>query len=311
MRARKRLIFLLSLLFVFSTATTVLSRSASADLPIISLGANVIENGDTIWFGQYNSMPILWRVLANGSDTRLPVSGAGEALLISSNVLDNVEFINLDDNEENDDSYARAWTGSDAQNWCTNFLGNWKDGSAEKAAIKQTSVTEIDDKTIEPAYTSEEDMEYEDMYSTCSYNYYGGRLGDYYCAASLNNESFFFLSAQEAETYFVNNDDRDTTTSWWLRSPAANYGVGIGSVLAGGDLEGNYEGDSDGARPAFNLDLARVLFSSKASVESNAYKLTLVDSNRTIGIQPGKTLARNNATSITVPYAMDSDVLRF
>ena len=59
-----------------------------------------------------------------------------------------------------------------------------------------------------------------------------------------------------------------------------------------------------GARPAFNLNLSSVLFSSP--IQSNQYKLTLADSNRTIGIQPGAAITRDSATQITVPYQIDS-----
>ena len=57
-----------------------------------------------------------------------------------------------------------------------------------------------------------------------------------------------------------------------------------------------------GARPAFNLNLSSVLFSSR--IQSNQYKLTLADSNRTIGIRAA--ITRDSATQITVPYQIDS-----
>ena len=151
MKAKRELIFLMSLLMAFSVTITMLPELANADSLTTSLGASDIGNGDTVWFGQYNGIPISWRVLADGSDVRLPVSGAGEALLIPDHILDRTQF-NIDDTEEN----VNQWSGSVAQTWCANFLSNWEDGSAEKAVIKQTSVTEINDKTTE--YISEEDI---------------------------------------------------------------------------------------------------------------------------------------------------------
>ena len=98
---------------------------------------------------------------------------------------------------------------------------------------------------------------------------------------------------------------------WWLRSPSAAFGLGVGDVSADGWVECIYcygmEGGDLGARPAFNLDLSAVLFSSKIPSESNAYKLTLADVNKAIGIQPEQALIRDSATSVSVPYIKDGE----
>ena len=208
MKIRKGLALMLTLAMVISTFLTALPLSVMADDAVtVSLGAGGITNGSYVWFGKYNGNPISWRVLAKRSD-----SGTGEALLISNDILDSIQF-NPDYNAEN----ANVWSGSNAQKWCTNFLNNWEEGSAERAAIKQTSVTETNDKTI----------------GGTPYFYQGGYFNDYYGAASLNNESFFFLSAQEADNYFADDDDRKATgadTWWWLRSPNAYDSRIVGDV---------------------------------------------------------------------------------
>ena len=185
MRRRRGLILLLSMIL----SAVMMPESTGAELLRMSLGVTVIENGAGVWFGQYNDTPILWRVLADGSDTRLPVSGKGEALLFSADILDYVPFVNQDEGEY----YENDWQGSNAQAWCTNLWNSLPDESAEKAAINRTSVTETNDMPIV-------DTQDGAIYLEDSYCYLGGRFDDYYCAASLDNEPFFFLSAQDRKS---------------------------------------------------------------------------------------------------------------
>lgn len=96
--------------------------------------------------------------------------------------------------------------------------------------------------------------------------YYPSALGYIYGAANLNGESVILLSAEEAETYFSGNDDRQPGM-WWLRSPHYITGLGVGCVYGDGSL---YYGNVDnvlgfGVRPAFQLNLSSVLFTSAAS----------------------------------------------
>ena len=57
----------------------------------------------------------------------------------------------------------------------------------------------------------------------------------------------------------------------------------------------------DGARPAFNLNLSSVLFSSE--IQSNQYKLTLKDSNLSISVSSEKSASRDGDV-VTVPYTI-------
>ncbi|MDD3361164.1 MAG: DUF6273 domain-containing protein [Hespellia sp.] len=92
--------------------------------------------------------------------------------------------------------------------------------------------------------------------------------------SSLADEKVFYLSAAEAATYIgANHRDEGlaTTTSdgaaggWWLRSPNYNYSYNAGFVIEDGTVY-NYGVDHTypGVRPAFNLNLNSVLFSSAA-----------------------------------------------
>lgn len=100
----------------------------------------------TVWFGKYNGNAIQWRVLSGGGSVdpddgaNLPVSGTGEALLISKDLLD------TDCNFKEDDS-SNQWAGSDAQAWCMAFWSSSKWlTDVEKSAVNATTVNEQNDK---------------------------------------------------------------------------------------------------------------------------------------------------------------------
>ena len=59
--------------------------------------------------------------------------------------------------------------------------------------------------------------------------------------------------------------------------------------------------DPSGARPAFNLNLNSVLFTSSIPSESNRYKLTLKDSNLSISFPEGTGVTKSGQ-AVTVPY---------
>ena len=144
---------------------------------------------------------------------------------------------------------------------------------------------------------------------------------DIYAASNLSNAKLFLLSASEAVTYFSSEADRQPGW-WWLRSLHDDNARNAGVVGGGGglfDISVNY-GSLCGARPAFQLNLASVLFESaaeggksSAAAGSGEFgnfsqgsgsdrKFTLFDSSRTgfganVGaassatVAPGETLA--------------------
>lgn len=131
----------------------------------------------TVWFGRYKDSdygngPVQWRVLSGGGSAdpddgaNLPVSGTGEALLISKDLLD------TDCNFKEDDS-SNQWAGSDAQAWCTAFWSSSKWLTAvEKSAVNATTVNEQNDKND----------------AGRQYFYRGGYFHEYYSAAPLKGE---------------------------------------------------------------------------------------------------------------------------
>lgn len=185
-------------------------------------------------------------------------------------------------------SFANIWQGSSAQAWCKEF-GDNNFSAAELGAILQT--TKTDNAVSAPP------------------------LG----TVSLNAEKIFFLSAEEAlnpaygfsNSYSVNDQNRvgyygGKTQSWWLRSPQTNTSDYVGVVTAKFDNGSGNDGrvlvggmkDDWTARPAFNLDTSKVLFTSAATngktagalgtltapaaYSGNEWKLTLKDSSHTL-----------------------------
>ena len=119
----------------------------------------------------------------------------------------------------------------------------------------------------------------------------------------------FFLSAQEAENdeYGFTNDaariaDYGVSAGvWWLRSPSANYTNLAGVVYRNGYGSNYYVNYDYAVRPAFNLDLNSVLFTSAAvggksangmdsgltaigNYAGNEWKLTLLDKSRSFAV---------------------------
>ena len=100
----KKMRIMVLALMVMAMAAGLLSGPAAAHAegttPEIVLGAGEIAKATstarnyTVWFGKYNNNAIQWRVLSGGGsadpddDANLPVSGMGEALLISKQILD-------------------------------------------------------------------------------------------------------------------------------------------------------------------------------------------------------------------------------
>ena len=248
----------------------------------IQLGTSGISGYDTakvgtgydyIYMGSYNSSPVKWRVLDDQTNT-----GESGLFLLSEDLLGSegrgdVYF-------DGTSPYSNAWQGSDAQAWCNTFESSNLD-SLELAAILAT--TKSDD-----AFTS----------STHNVSF----------AAStniLNSDQVFFLSAEEAvnsEYGFTDDAARianygNSAGVWWLRSPYANFTSSTGLVNGYGRVYDGGVGLGWAARPAFNLNLNSVLFTSAAvggkpdggltpisEHTGNEWKLTLLDNSRNFAV---------------------------
>jgi hypothetical protein len=234
--------------------------------------------------------PVKWLVLDDNNDYNTNSDAAGESalLLLSEKNLDQQEYHNLKTSITWKDSSLRSWLNGEASG---NFLAA-AFASGEQSAIATTYVVNEDN----PTYHTE-----------------GG---------DNTTDKIFALSIAEAKKTaygFTDNDNstdrrRSTNTAytassnemngvgaadiWLLRSPGFDaYSVAGVNDNGGVDSHGDYVARDDwAARPAFNLNLNSVLFTSAAeggkadaavdgnltaveTNETNEWKLTLLDNS--------------------------------
>lgn len=155
---------------------------------------------------------------------------------------------------------------------------------------------------------------------------YNGVNTDCVAGEQVDNAVFWPLSTAEAN--MVSNDIRVLSTEhqnwamyyWWLRSPGSNDN-NAAVVIGDGYVDGiGYNVNKEfGVRPAFNLDLNSVLFTSAAEggkpegglqaisdYEGDEWKLTLLDSSRNFDVtettasgKPGDTITLNYTGAAT------------
>ena len=263
---------------------------------------------DNIYFGTWEENPIKWRVLDDQTNT-----GGSGLFLLSDALLGTGSFGDV--YFDNSGNGSNVWQGSTAQDWCRTFYnGNFSEG--EQGAVLATTKSD-------GAFTS----------STYSVPF----------AASeniLNGDKVFFLSAEEAENSAYGFTDDNTRIAnygnsagvWWLRSPNAYYTDFAGAVFNSGDVNYLIVRAFCAARPAFNLNLNSVLFTSAAEggkipagngggnqggeaddaifkigdYNGNEWKLTLLDRSRDFGVteetasgKPGDTITLNYTGAAT------------
>ena len=278
---------------------------------------------DYVYFGVNGSDPIKWRVLDADKTNDGTTSGM---FLLSEYLLDSGVKFELAYNRNDNDGQAvpNEWQHSDAQNWCNTFATNNNVFStAEQAAF--LGVTKND---------------------TAERNLYSLPWAE---SSLTESDNVFFLSVRELADYvsdytgapgLIATDTEQNAGAWWLRSP---YGDDPNSRYAG-VVQDEVTDEEDGyvtvrlvkyacaARPAFNLDLNSVLFTSAAvggkipagngggnqgsedadaifaigDYDGNEWKLTLLDSSRRFGVteetasgKPGDTITLNYTGATT------------
>ena len=314
---------ILSLFCVLALCLGLLPTSALAAGPDIEKAIQLVDSGtaanisgaqaDKIYFGNYfqsnntTKEPVKWRVLSNSD---------GKLFLLSDQ--------NLDVKPYNSSSTGITWEKSTIRSWLNGY-----------AASENNSGTDYSSNNfIDAAFSSDEQVAIADTYV---YN----KNNPSYSTSGGNNTTaqIFLLSIEEANnsSYFPNgNDSRKSTNTayvasysgmlgagkadyWWLRSPGgddddAAFVDDGGVVFNNGYIVGNR---NTAVRPAFNLNLNSVLFTSAAAGGKSAngmdsgltavgdyagseWKLTLLDSGRDFSVteetasgKPGNTITLN------------------
>lgn len=277
----------------------------------------VNDSYDYIYYGNWEapdehttSGPIKWRVLDTYANTFedglfllsdvLYGSGENGGLYFQQNIHQYSTYYHQGDlptdGNHTNCKLANAWQGSDAQAWCNSFYATCLTSQEQNAVLATTKS--------------------DDYYTTSKSTYV------YHFAASeniLNGDKLFFLSAEEAETDaygFTSNDDRiayygSSEGSWWLRSPFDIEPSAVGFIDQDGvsNRTVNY---SSAVRPAFNLDLNSVLFTSAATSATGGKADAAVDGNLTVvedytGNEWKLTVSDSNRSGFAISDAMKSD----
>ena len=310
MKPKRRIIsFLLAICLVaglMPTAAFAAGTDTGKAIQLVDSGTAANISGgqaDNIYFGTWEENPIKWRVLDDQTNT-----GGSGLFLLSDALLGTGSFGDV--YFDNSGNGSNVWQGSTAQDWCRTFYnGNFSEG--EQGAVLATTKSD-------GAFTS----------STYSVPF----------AASeniLNGDKVFFLSAEEAENSaygFTNDKARkayygNSAGEWWLRSPVANDTYFAGRVSKYGFVSKHNVDYGWAARPAFNLDLSSVLFTSAAvggkipagngggnqggeaddaifkigDYNGNEWKLTLLDSSRDFDVTE-ETASGKPGDTITLYY---------
>ena len=262
--------------------------SASVQLGTTALNKNVnTATAPTVYFGQnHDNNPAAWRVI--GYDGSGVTSAQGDITLLAAGAMGVIPFVDII--LYNDYAPSNLKTAIDAL--------AAKLTTEENAAVKKRALT------------------------SGSYN---GENTDCVAGGQVDNAVFWPLSTKEAIA--VNNDLRAldpahpnwVTSSWYLRSPGSKtFYVAI--VSSDGSVQ--YSGASirkknnhRTVRPAFNLNLNSVLFTSAAvggkpnggltavpEYSGNEWKLTLLDSSRNFAVTEKAVSADPNDT-ITLNYS--------
>ena len=284
---------ILSILLCLCMAACMLPTVAfAADTgKAIQLGTNALnknvntEAAPTVYFGQdHGNNPAAWRVI--GYDGSGVAGAQGDMTLLAAGTMGEAAFDSV--------NYSSEYAPSELK-------------------------TAID--ALEAKLTTEENAAVKKR--TLASGSYNGENTDCVAGAQVDNAVFWPLSI--AEAHAVNQDLRIMNKEhtnwamyhWWLRSPcklssSAAVVHGNGEVLDDGMY---HTSDEFGVRPAFNLNLNAVLFTSAAvdgkpdggltpisEHTGNEWKLTLLDNSRNFAVTE-TTASGNPGDPLTLHYS--------
>lgn len=248
--------------------------------------------------GSYNTDPIKWRVLSNAN---------GQLFLLSDQNLDVFQYHTENENVTWETSTMRSWlngydttqnsggsSGIDYTN--DNFLDD-AFSVKEQTAIAETTVINNDNKDENYGTNGDGGNTTTDKIFLLSIND-TDNIREYfpkYSTSRFSTNTEYVAAGGKLGSYMHEAGEGDR---WWLRSPGSNNSMAAFIEDDGGDVyEGNPVNDKSAAvRPAFNLNLNSVLFTSSAEsgkssgtvgtlsavsdYAGNEWKLTILDTGR-------------------------------
>lgn len=283
---------LLSILLCFCMVAVLLPTTAfAAGTGAIQSGAGGIAKGNKVYFGQKGTTVVPWIALPSDGLSQTSVAeGANVLPLLSEYTIGTSNF--------------RDWGGWGYYNYSTVTSG-------ESASVLKTTMDGLYNGSGTTLFS---DLEQGAVKKT---TLAGDSMSDKNPPAV--DAYLFPLSFSEAKSIGWGNNllkakSIDTPEGsagwWWLRS--SYYGTLAFCVTEAGSKSFDHIDDTHGVRPAFNLDLNSVLFTSAAAggkqeglnkigdYNGNEWKLTLKDSSRNFDItetgasgKPGDTVMLN------------------
>ncbi len=286
---------------------TVAGLSTSAiKAPKAPSSENDAWTGSYVWYGKYDGTPIKYRVLA----PKTTIYGGTTMLLDCDSILYTAPF----------DADAVANTGAQKPNeWKYSDVKAGLNGSAFLA--KENGFTTIEKNAIAKSTIASHAL----VEGTAAGQVAFWTKGAYVNYVALSGEKIFLLDGEDVSNslygYFYDDflvtcrvkKNSGGDAAWWYLRSASNIhdphvnDLHVGSVDSEGMFESKYVYHVGGVSPSFNINLSSVIFSSVVAGyagEDNAeYKLTLADSNLTVGIANGKT-GSISGSKVTIPYVI-------
>ena len=142
-----------------------------------------------------------------------------------------------------------------------------------------------------------------------------------------SSDYIFLLSAYEANNLYLSDADRNNGAHCWLRSIDSTNSSYAASYYGNGEID-TYTCTNPWIRvtPAFNIRPSAILFTfhsnvdkatangitnkkySEASYNNNTWKLTLMDSNKTIKVMDSKKVTRDSNDKLSIPFDYITDL---
>lgn len=300
-------LLLIACLVMAMLPAAALAADTGKAIQLVSGGSAANIGGsqkDNVFFGNYfqsnrtTKDPVKWRVLSNAG---------GQLFLLSDQNLDALQYHTEQEDVTWETSTIRSWlNGYDASSNTgeSNGIDYTKDNFLDTAfsAKEQTAIAET-------AVVNDDNTDYNENASTDA----GKDTTDRIFLLSLTetyNKKYFPNYCFSTNTAYVADGGKfgysmygvGESDSWWLRSPGSDQSRAAfidwedGSSVTDGNPVNNKE---IAVRPAFNLNLSSVLFTSAAAGSKSAganglaavadysgsdWKLTLLDSSRTFAV---------------------------
>ena len=293
----------------------VSAEAAAAEKQVVCLSTTSIKapvsgntesawTGSYVWFGKYDATPVRYRVLA----PKTTAYGKATMLLDCDRVLYTEKF----------DRDMVANSGAAAPNeWKYSDIRSGLNGSS--FLNKDYGFTRAERSAIATSKIGSHEL----TVGTSAGNVSTWSKSVFNSTVALTGEKIFLLDLEEVSNinygYPVSDGNSlrrvkytvgGQRASWWLRSAEKNDKERAGYVYDNGSLDPYDVNVAYGVSPAFNVDLASVIFTSlvtgTAGANNAEYKLTLKDSAMNVAISSGKTVSLSQ-TKVTIPYTITGD----